>query len=120
MTPIVRFFGRVLFFGGVAAALVGVLDSVFSSNTTEASTAMTVIVASVNAIGLGGILVVLILSRYGYPHHSALKNHRSGLKAHTIARGLIAFMEHRKACSWCQRGQMKCPTGKAIAEGKAT
>jgi hypothetical protein len=62
MTPVVRFFGRVLFFGGVAAALVGVLDSVFSSNAAEASTAVTVIVASVNAIGFGGILVVLTSS----------------------------------------------------------
>ena len=119
MTPIVRFFGRVLFFGGVAAALVGVLDSVFSSNTTEASTAMTVIVASVNAIGLGGILVVFaspdMVIRIISPHEEA----DAPVEA-AITQEFIAFMEHRKACSWCQRGQMKCPTGKAIAEGKAT
>ena len=44
MTPIVRFFGRVLFPWSRSRA-VGVLESVFANNAAEASTAVTAIVA---------------------------------------------------------------------------
>jgi hypothetical protein len=106
----------VLFFGGAAAALVGVLESVFSTNSAEASTAVTAIVASVNVIGLGGILVVLTSSDMVVRIVSTEKKADAPVEP-AITQEFIAFMEHRKTCSWCQRGQTKCPTGKAILQG---